>query len=292
MPVLPIEREGRYVFEFGSTSLKIDPLVGARVISLACAGTELLTGPDVDPLNYGSTFWPSPQADWVWPPIAEIDSGPYRGTVSGSSLSLSSAVGVRNGLSLSVTKKFTPDVAREALRIEYSIKNEGTAPQRVAPWEITRVFPNGLTFYPTGSAPVAHGPPLPATVEAAGHTWFPYDAAAVTGDQKLFADGAGGWLAHVAGDVLLVKTFADTPPAAQAPGEAEIEIYANAAKTYVEVEQQGPYIALEPGESSTWLVTWYVRKLPPTLGPRVGSTDLLAFVTQTIATAENLVSGR
>jgi len=282
MLVPPIEREGRYVFEFGSTRLEVDPRVGARVVSLSCAGTELLTGPDVDPLNYGSTFWPSPQAAWEWPPIEEIDAGPYSGGVSGSSLTLRSEVGTRNGLAIRVGKRFTPNLQREAIEIEYSIQNAGTVFRQFAPWEITRVFPNGLTFYPTGGAPVGNGLPLLATIEAAGHTWFRYASDAITANQKLFADGAGGWLAHVGHDVLLVKTFADTPAAKQAPGEAEIEIYANAAKTYVEVEQQGAYTGLEPGQVMTWLVTWYVRKLPPTLVPEVGSTDLLAFVTKTI----------
>jgi hypothetical protein len=280
--VPPIERDGLYVLEFGSTHFAVDPRVGGRVVSLRCSGTELLTGPVVDPGNYGSTFWPSPQSSWDWPPIAEIDSAPYAAAIAGESLRLTSSVARRNGLVLGVTKTFSANPAREAVDIEYTIKNEGEALQRVAPWEITRVFPNGLTFYPTGSAPVGNGSVLPVTVEAAGHTWFDYDPDTIHDHQKLFADGTGGWLAHVAGDILFVKTFEDILPSATAPNEAEIEIYANPERTYVEVEQQGAYIALEPGQSSTWLVRWYVRKLPATLTAEVGSTDLLAFVTQTI----------
>ena len=69
----------------------------------------------------------------------------------------------------------------------------------------------------------------------------------MTDHQKLFADGREGWLAHVDGDALLVKTFAVVPRAAQAPGEAQIEIYATPAHTYVEVEVQGAYETIAPG---------------------------------------------
>jgi hypothetical protein len=109
-----------------------------------------------------------------------------------------------------------------------------------------------------------------------GVAWFSYNAAAITADQKLFADGQEGWIAHVDGDLLLVKSFADTQPAQAAPGEAEIEIYANAGHSYVEVENQGAYVNLAPGTSTTWTVRWNLRKLDLAATP--GSAALLALV--------------
>jgi len=112
-----------------------------------------------------------------------------------------------------------------------------------------------------------------------GVAWFAYDAAAITADQKLFADGREGWIAHVDGDLLLVKSFADTLPAQAAPGEAEIEIYANAGHTYVEVENQGAYVSLAPGAATTWTVRWILRKLDLAATPALpGSAPLVDLV--------------
>jgi hypothetical protein len=106
----------------------------------------------------------------------------------------------------------------------------------------------------------------------------------VTDHQKLFADGREGWLAHVHGDGLLVKTFAVVPRAAQAPGEAQIEIYATPAHTYVEVEAQGPYETIVPGAALSWRVVWLIRRLPAEIRRAVGSAPLLDFIRGVVET--------
>jgi hypothetical protein len=76
-----------------------------------------------------------------------------------------------------------------------------------------------------------------------------------------------------------VKSFADTLPAQAAPGEAEIEIYANAGHTYVEVENQGAYVSLAPGAATSWRVRWTLRKLDLASTPAsAGSAPLLDLV--------------
>ena len=137
---------------------------------------------------------------------------------------------------------------------------------KFAPWEVTRVWPGGLTFYPTGAAhPRAGGGfALPPTRDAAGCTWYQHPGNAPGADQKLLADGAGGWLAHVAGDVVLVKTFTAVSAAQAAPGEAEIEIFVDGQGRYVELEEQGAYQSLPRGQTLAWPVTWIIRKLPAT----------------------------
>jgi len=52
--------------------------------------------------------------------------------------------------------------------------------------------------------------------------------------------------------------------------------------SYVEVENQGPYASLAPGQTVTWRVVWYVRQLPAGLAASLGSTDLIAFVLKTL----------
>jgi hypothetical protein len=179
-----------------------------------------------------------------------------------------------------VEKKFSADGEAGVVAVVYTLANRGSQARQVAPWEITRVAAGGLTFFPIGEGGPRKGPQdllSPTVVD--GVAWFPYDAAAISADQKLFADGREGWIAHVDGDLLLVKSFADTLPSQAAPGEAEIEIYANAGHTYVEVENQGAYVKLAPGAVTTWTVRWMLRKLNLASTPAaVGSAPLLNLV--------------
>jgi hypothetical protein len=136
----------------------------------------------------------------------------------------------------------------------------------------------GLAFWPTGGAPFGDSPMV--SHQALGHTWC--QPADTEGEGKLFADGSGGYLAYATGGSILIKQFEDLPMSAAAPGEAEVEIYVNAAHSYVEVENQGSYASIDPAGSVRWKVTWYVRRLPAGLTPSVGNADLVAFVTETL----------
>jgi hypothetical protein len=272
---------GKYLLTLGSTYLEIDPANGARLTALrvgSSTATNLLADSAVTEQddNWGSTFWPSPQS-WPWPPtdlgsIASINSLPYTATLAADTLTLTSSLNAAAPM-LSVIKKFSPDLAKEAIVIDYTMTNGGSDPVTCAPWEVTRVAPGGITFYPAASPPYAQATPLLATTDVAGATWYQHDPTDMT-LYKLFGDGKDGWLAHAAGDLLLIKSFADLPADAAAKNEAEIEIYAS--PKYVEVEQQGAVATLAAGESLHWTVRWYARKLSaPAV---VGSADLVAFV--------------
>jgi len=275
----PIARgDGKLVLEFGSTYFEVAPDHGARVTSLRHAGVELLTQTGAS--NYadavGSTFWPSPQT-WPWPPPAEIDNGKYTARiVATGAITLE---GESNpDTSLKVSKTFSADLARDALRLEYAMTNTGTESVKWAPWEITRMPATGLAFWPTGGEPYGSQPL--ASQAALGHSWC--DPSQTAGEGKLFADGAGGYLAYLLGDRLLVKQFQDQPASAVAPGEAEIELYVNPDHSYIEVENQGAFASLAPGQTVRWQVAWYVRQLPAGVVPRLGNPDLIAFVAQTL----------
>jgi hypothetical protein len=276
--------DGKYSLAFGQTYLEIDPANGARVTALrvgGAAGLDLILDSSVNAGtdnadNWGSTFWPAPQT-WPWPPtdpnsIAAINSSPYAATVDATSLTLTS--GVATTPTVSVTKKFSADLAKEAVVIDYTVTNGGASPVTVAPWEITRVGAGSITFYPPGTgAPMAGGSfALPPTTTAGGATWFQHTGSAT--NYKLLADGAGGWLASAVGDLILVKTFTDIPAGAAAAGEAEVEIYSS--QLYVEVEQQGAVQTLMPQASLHWTVRWYARKMAAPAA--VGSADLVAYV--------------
>jgi hypothetical protein len=276
LPISPTIENGRHLLSWDDVSFEVDAALGARVTALRLGGHDLLTGRQVDPGNFGSTFWTSPQTAWGWPPVPEIDHLPYRAHLEGDTIVMRSDPAP--ALGVEIEKRFSADRARAAIVFDFRIYNWGQAAIQTAPWQITRVPPGGLTFFPTGDG--RFPPSNLDALESLGVTWYAYDKAAITDNQKLFADGREGWLAHVDVDrqALLIKTFAVTPRAAHAPGEAQIEIYASPAHTYVEVEAQGAYQAIAPGASSPWRVVWLVRRLPRGLRCAAGSAELLAHV--------------
>ena len=161
-----------------------------------------------------------------------------------------------------------------AIVADYSVQATASG-QSFAPWEITRVFKRGLTFWPTGTAPRAGTMPILPTTTGAGCTW--HEATSASTEGKLFANASAGWLAHVDGDTVIVKKFPDIMPSQAAAGEDEIEIYVGTTN-YIEVEQQGAYQMLPMGMSFTWSVTWFVKRLPQGVTATVGNQQLVEFV--------------
>jgi hypothetical protein len=262
-----------FVLTLDDVRLEVDAARGGRVTALRLGDRNLLSGAEVDAINYGSTFWTSPQSAWGWPPVAEIDSAPYVGERDGEAVVLRGPASA--ALGVSVEKRVEVDRDGRAFVLSYVVVNHATAPVSVAPWEVTRVQPNGLTFFATGAGTYAPSD-LPAREEA-GATWIHHDAAVILGHQKLFADTSEGWVAHLDGDALFVKTFEVVPRAAHAPGEAQVEIYASSMHRYVEVEQQGACEALAPGAARVWRVEWRVRRVPAGVARALGGGALVRF---------------
>jgi len=263
---------------FGDTVFAVDAAQAGRITELSLGGRNILTtAQSPGQNNWGSTFWTSPQSDWGWPPPVEIDPGPYAIQVVGGSLVLASAVAP--GLGLAVSKRFSVDASRGVVNIEYGIANRGPQPRAAAPWEISRVAAGGLTFFPMGEGQPWQGLQelLPLTI-LDGVAWLPSGTMPASTDQKAFADGREGWIAHVAGGLLLVKSFPGISAAQAAPGEAEIELYTDANRTYVEVENQGAYVNLAPGAGLSWPVRWFLRKLDAGIQATPGSKPLMSSV--------------
>jgi hypothetical protein len=274
--IAPTEDGSRYRWRYGEVSFEVDAGHGARITAFAIGDENLLTGPDTNALNFGSTFWTSPQSQWGWPPEVEIDSGPYQVRGGGADLAFTSSPG--RTLGIAVTKRFEVNPASETVTVHYTMENRSGKDQQVAPWEISRVPTGGLTFFPAGEGIF---PPTNLVVrQEDGLVWFDYDRRVIDDHQKLFADGGEGWLAHldVARRMLLVKTFPEVPRDRQAPGEAEVEVYADPQHSYVEIEQQGAFSPLAAGAASSWSVTWRLRRLPLGIEAVAGSKDLVALV--------------
>jgi hypothetical protein len=224
--------------------------------------------------NFGSTFWLSPQAQWNeggWPPPTHIDSEDYEGEAAGQVLTLTGPNGTDSESEptndISIVKVFTPDPTHNAILVDYQINNSGASAASWAPWQITRVPTEGLTFFPSGEAVAGLKAELPMTA-VGDYSFWQYDEGEVSdsdgaeyGD-KFVGDGAGGWMAHVHEGVLLLLQFTDTAPADFATDDGEIAIYASVADAYVEIEPQGGVQSVPANGTSSWKVRWSLHALP------------------------------
>jgi len=278
--VLPEKISNKYTISLGDQFIKIDPANGGRIESLNNGSVNFLTDSSVNDFNWGSTFWLSPQSDWNWPPSAEWDNQPYSITSAGGKLKMESAPDQRTGLTL--TKIFSGNSVNQSYVLEYIITNTSDSVRKAAPWELTRVHTDGFVFFPSGMGS-KRGGLLHMTKEVEGICWFLYEQEKIpsSGDTQIYADGGEGWFAAVNNGFILVKKFPDMPLENAAPLEGEIELYANKqlpAKSYVEIEQQGPYQDLKPGQSLSWKMTWFLRKLPENIKPVYGNGELIKYV--------------
>ena len=243
---------GLYSLQCGHVKMGINAAKGGKILSLKYDDREMLSQLRW-PEAFGSTFWTSPQKEWNWPPVKEFDKNPYTVTQDGGTLKMTSEVSER--LKCRVGKTFTTDEKDGAIVVTYTITNEGSEPRKVAPWEITRVEnEGGVIFF---DAPVDGIWPagLMDFKTQYGLAWYQTDER--NENRKVNADGKG-WLAYCSRGLLLVKRFDDLTPEQPAPDEAEVQVYVNRGKAHIELESQGAYQLLQPKESLSWTVRWYL----------------------------------
>jgi hypothetical protein len=262
-----------YILTYGGLEARVDAKNGGRLESLSLNGENVLSGKDVNAGNWGTSLWPSPQSAWGWPPSQQLDNFPYAVISDPSEIIIRSQKDPKQGFVFNKTYKI--NVQDTSLQITYVILNESAVSQKVAPWEISRVAPGGLTFYPSGEES-KRGLLAPLTKDSADITWFEYNMETIPqGVPKLLADGKEGWMAQVSNGLLLVKSFDDVPTGKYAPEEGEIEMYANPDHSYIEIEQQGNYVELKVKEELKYIVTYKLVKLPSTVPVKIGNVDLL-----------------
>ena len=260
----------KYAVTAGDVTMTVDAAHGGKILSFKLGELEVIAQNEApapapapadgqprrrfffNPNSYGSTFWTSPQAEWNWPPVPEYDSLPY--TVETEDAATLVLAGQVSKYGYRIRKAFAADPDDGAVVVTYSIVNESGETRKVAPWEITRV-PNG-GFLEFDAKPEAVTPADLMKVT------FDNDMATLEVDvadqnRKINVDGKG-WLSFRDNGLVLTKKFTDIAPEEAAPGEAEIQVYINARKTFVEIEAQGPYTELKPGEKLDWAVRWYL----------------------------------
>ena len=258
--------DGKYSLSVGHVTLTVDAQKGGKIVSYRYDDKEILSQTKI-PNSFGSTFWTSPQSEWNWPPVPEYDTKPFNAEVAGDKLILTGEKSKRFGYR--VRKELTTDKKDNAIVITYTIINESGETRKVAPWEISRLPNGGILFFDAKEVTPANNMETMPFVYEKKAAWYTLDESRK--NRKINADGKG-WLAFCDNGLLFVKKFPDLKPAEPAPAEAEIQIYVNTGKTFVEIEEQGAYTTLNAGEELSWTVRWY---LEPTDLPAEPSKALL-----------------
>jgi len=264
--------ESKYELSVGDLTMVVDAAHGGKVLSFKHKDAEVISQSRW-PESFGSTFWTSPQKEWNWPPVPEYDKNAYVVELDDAKLTLTSEVSEK--MKFRIRKEFAVSHADNSFVVTYSIINEDDKERTVAPWEITRVPNDGLIFFDAKMEDITPAGLMPFQPNF-GIVW--YSADATQENRKINADGKG-WLAHFANGLLMVKQFQDLDKSQPAPGESEIQVYVNRGKSFIELESQGAYQKLQPGEKLTWSVKWLLTTVDATLEP---SEKLLQEVRKTL----------
>ena len=251
--LMPMAVQSQTEVKVGDVTMIVNPAKGAKIMSLKYKDKEVISQSRF-PESFGSTFWTSPQKEWNWPPVQEFDKGAYQVEEHDNRLVMTSEVSPK--LKYRICKAFAVDEKDNAIVVTYSIINESDETRQVAPWEITRV-PNdgGAIFFDAPLDGITPAGLMPFTA-AHGAVWYQPDEASQ--NRKINADGKG-WYGYCNNGLLLLKQFDDLTSSQPAPGEAEIQVYVNRGKTFIELECQGAYTTLKPHEQLNWTVRWYLR---------------------------------
>jgi hypothetical protein len=263
------------IFELksGNSIMKISAN-GGRIVSFKYVDKEILTQAS-EHENFGSTLWTAPQSDWGWPPSEVLDKQEYKVEESGGLLKMTSQPDPKSGFQMIKTWKV---VGKQKIEIEYQIKNSSEKPKSVGAWDVTRVPCGGLAFFPYGEAGKVPESSLKIDLQKEGINWISIDKKPIANHQKLFSTAKEGWLAYTLNGMLFIKQFQDTKPENYSPQQGEVEIYINKEKSYIELENHGPYQDLKPRETLSYKETWFLIPIPETIKIEASNQELSDLV--------------
>ncbi|MBC7848924.1 MAG: DUF4380 domain-containing protein, partial [Chitinophagaceae bacterium] len=241
----------------GKTVMKISAN-GGRIISFTYNQKEIVTQSS-EHENFGSTLWTAPQSEWGWPPFEVLDNQKYKVEKVGDILKMTSDPDSKSGFQLEKTWQAAEN---NSIRIKYLIKNISGKAKSVGPWEVTRVPCGGLAFFPDGGMGKVPDSNLKPDLLKDGIKYISINKDPIPDHQKLFSTANEGWVAYAFEGYLFIKQFPDVQPENYAPQQGEVEVYINKAKSYTELENQGAYRLLQPGETIEYIVNWYLVPIP------------------------------
>ncbi len=261
-----------YEIKAGNSTMKVSAN-GGRILSYKMGAIELITS-EQQHENFGSTLWTAPQSNWGWPPYPVLDSDEYQVEKLGDTLKMMSAADDKSGLQFE--KRWFP-LGKNAIQIEYKIRNISSQEKAVGAWEVTRVPCGGIALFPNGGQGNIPISSLKLSLKQKGINWIRINKNKIMAHEKLFSTASEGWLAYTMKGLLFIKQFPDTKPKAYSPEQGEVEIYIDKEKSYAELENHGPYLRLQAGESLSYVVNWHLVQIPPAVNGEKGNIKLAAY---------------
>lgn len=249
----------------GKLEIEVTPSIAGRISSVKYDHHELMI-----PTNYslykpwGTTLWPSPQSEWAWPPIKSLDAEPYKLSVDGEKIVLTSVIDAKTGYQFIKTFGLHGE---DGIEISYRLYNHSKKTKTVAAMEVSRFSPEGELLFPRGDTEPSSGIFYPLVVnEHKELLWYEFNAKKIRDDHhKLMMDAKEGWVAYRNRGHLLVKQFEDMPSNRILDGQGEVEIFAHINRSFLELKIQSAASTLKSGEYLDWSVVWHVKKLPENL---------------------------
>ena len=272
--------DDQYVVSVQDLSMTVDAAHGGKILSFKLGEQEVIAQNPAaapqpaqegeqprrrwfNPNSYGSTFWTSPQKEWNWPPVPEYDTLPYTADIKDGPVKVVDVAipalfleGQVSKYGYRICKSITVDPSDLAFVITYSIVNESGETRKIAPWQITRVPNGGFLEFDATPEGVTPSDLMKVTFDE-GMATLEMDVA--NENRKINVDGKG-WLSFRDNGLVLTQRFPDIAQDDAAPGEAEIQVYIDARKSFVEIEAQGPYTELGAGGKLDWTVRWYLSR--------------------------------
>ena len=275
----------------GQLAVGISPAVG-RIVSLIPAGGDNLlwraTRRQIAAdrarrqwhyFNWGGDkVWPALQLSWErmfsqngpWPPPPIIDGDPWK-VVEQTPLALTLESGINTQLNVQVRRRIELDADRPHLVIANTITRIKPSPYPVMIWSITQVKTPQSTFLA-----IADDRPDPATpwiVMSPQSTFDPAwvtpldaaiavrpDFAGVPEAKSSMKVGAFGRFIAAAWDKHLLVERVNFEPRGSYPDGSNIQVYSDLI--YTEIETLSPQVHLQPGESLTNTIHWFVLPRP------------------------------
>lgn len=247
----------------GDHSFAVDPQKGGRLAAFRYQGREILkTSRDTNDWQWGSTVWVSPQEDWGWPPPAALDRAAYEVISADSShIQVRSAVDEITHWQLEKSFRFqTDERAQPYLELSYRAINRAEEARQVALWENTRVpYAGFVEFSPETLRLFIDELPDPTSIDEQRQVRrLNFDRDQIN-PRKYFASHPNGWHNYSNNGLSLVKLVDNQPgPAEVAPGQGPLEIYLARPDGFAELELQGPYLEVAPGEAASLTTRWYL----------------------------------
>ena len=238
-----------------SLSLTVDPTLGGRLVSVRYGDRELLnTVRDSTSFTYGSTAWPSPQADWNWPPPPALDREPYTVQQVEEHSILLKGGETEDGLVFQKRYRLGPD---SDIGLTYWLTYNGDTARSVAAWEVTRLpYTGRVEFY----ADSVRTEKTESIVESQDSFRAIYFDGRHTAPAKVFADLDSIPVKYYVDGLVLEKHTVVTDFYRVAPGQAPLEVYIDPPRNFAELELQGDYRELRYGETATLRTKWRVVK--------------------------------